>query len=247
MPQRSRRHPFLIDNTKALLANCLIEMEPGGKHDLKHFTNTPEGDYQLLEKLTLTGCKRRYGEHHREALDRISKEMKVIKQKGYCAYFLVTWDIVRYAESVGYHYVGRGSGANSIVAYCLKITDVDPLELDLYFERFINQHRSSPPDFDIDFSWDERDDVFDYIFKRYGQENAALLATYTTFKGRSVIREIGKVFGLPKSEIDKIVSTQYHAKELHALTSTILKYGELIKGLPNYLSIHLLCLLLQHL
>ena len=112
---------------------------------------------------------------------------------------------MRYARNAGYHHVGRGSGANSIVAYNLGITDVDPLELDLYFERFINPHRTSPPDFDIDFSWSERDDVTDYIFKRYGIEHTALLATYNTFKGRSIIRELGKVFGLPKNDIDLIV------------------------------------------
>ena len=90
----------------------------------------------------------------------------MIAELDFAAYFLITWDIVRYAVSAGYHHVGWGSGANSIVAYCLFITDVEPLELDLYFERFINPQRSLPPDFDIDFSWDERDDVTDYIFNR---------------------------------------------------------------------------------
>ena len=114
----------------------------------------------------------------------------------FASYFLITWDIIRYAQSMGFYHVGRGSGANSIVAFCLYITDVDPIELNLFFERFINPYRSSPPDFDIDFSWDERDDITDYIFKRYGYEHTALLATYNTFKGKSVIRELGKVFGL---------------------------------------------------
>ena len=95
--------------------------------------------------------------------------------------------LIRYAKSRGYYHVGRGSGANSLVAFCLQITDVDPIQLDLYFERFINPKRTSPPDFDIDFSWDERDDVTDYIFKRYGREYTALLATYNTQgSGKSV-------------------------------------------------------------
>ena len=231
-------YPFLIKNTAALIESCSIEMPRGLTNNLQSFTNNRNGDFVLLEKLAFAGCKRRYGEGHRQALERVEKELKVIQKQGFCSYFLVTWDIVRYAETMGYHYVGRGSGANSIVAYCLKITDVDPLELDLYFERFINQHRKSPPDFDIDFSWDERDDVFDYIFKRYGREHTALLATYTTFKGKSIIRELGKVFGLPKDEIDKIVSTQYPAEELHELTPTLMKFGSMIKGFPNHLSIH---------
>jgi len=85
--------------------------------------------------------------------------------------FLITWDIIRYAQSRGFYYVGRGSGANSIVAYCLQITDVAPIELDLYFERFLNPYRTSPPDFDMDFSWLDRDEVIDYVFKRYGKQH----------------------------------------------------------------------------
>ena len=110
-----------------------------------------------------------------------------------------------YARSKGYFYVGRGSGANSLIAYCLGITDVDPLELDLYFERFINLFRETPPDFDLDFSWKDRDDVTDYIFRRYGTEHTTLLATYTTFKDRSFIREVAKTFGLPEHEITAMV------------------------------------------
>src|SRR4030095_3617899 len=119
------------------------------------------------------------------------------------------WDIVQYAQHKNYFYVGRGSGANSMVAYLLRITDVDPIDLDLYFERFLNPYRTSPPDFDIDFSWRDRDEITDYIFKRYGHKHTALLATYNTFKGRSVIRELGKVFGLPKPEIDAVVGDRH--------------------------------------
>lgn len=108
--------------------------------------------------------------------------------------------------SLGFYHVGRGSGANSIVAYCLKITDVDPIKLNLYFERFLNPRRSSPPDFDIDYSWRDRDQVQAYIFKRYGRDHTALLGATSTFKDRSIYRELGKVFGLPKEEIDLLVS-----------------------------------------
>jgi error-prone DNA polymerase len=103
--------------------------------------------------------------------------------------------------SKNFFYVGRGSGANSIVAYCLNITDVDPIELDLYFERFINLYRENPPDFDLDFSWKDRDEMTDYIFKKYNRpesEHVCLLATFNTFQYNSVLRELGKVFGLPK-------------------------------------------------
>ena len=103
-----------------------------------------------------------------------------------------------------YFYVGRGSGANSILAYLLQITNVDPIELDLYFERFINLYRNNAPDFDMDFSWTDRDDITRYIFDRFGNERTALLGAYNTFQHDAVIRELGKVFGLPPNEIDKL-------------------------------------------
>ncbi|MCL4107774.1 UNVERIFIED_CONTAM: hypothetical protein GTU68_027159 [Idotea baltica] len=231
-------YPQIIRNTEAILQSCEIEMESTYLNNRRTFTGSRAGDYKLLCKLAVEGCFRRFGQHNEAALDRTLRELKVVDTLGFSSYFLITWDIIRYAHSSGYHHVGRGSGANSIVAYNLYITDVDPLELDLYFERFINPHRSSPPDFDIDFSWDERDDVTDYIFKRYGREHTALLATYNTFKGKSIIRELGKVLGLPKADIDLIVRNPL-AKELHhPFAKHIFKYGKLIEGFPNYLSIH---------
>ena len=234
-------HPELLDNAIRILDDCHIEMTSGLKNNKQSFTENAEDDYELLEKLALNGCKKRYGSNKSsapKAMQRIKKELRVIKDLGFCSYFLITWDIIRYAMTSGYHHVGRGSGANSIVAYCLEITDVDPLELDLYFERFINPHRTSPPDFDIDFSWDERDDITDYIFKRYGRHHTALLATYSTFKGKSIIRELGKVFGLPKSEIDKMIDAPDNKEQHHELAQTIYHYGRKLEGFPNYLSIH---------
>lgn len=152
-------------------------------------------------------------------------------------YFLITWDFIRHAKSKGYPHVGRGSGANSIVAYCMGITDVDPIELDLYFERFINKHRTSPPDFDIDFSWDERDEIIDYIFKRYGKDYVCLLATYTTFQFRSAIRELARVFGVPKQEIDEMVDfPEKDHKNEH--TKYIYQYAPMLVDFPHDLSIH---------
>ena len=145
-------YPQILENTLQLLDNCHTEIASSYEHNRKTFTGDKADDYKLLTKLATSGCRRRYGDRHQKAMERTTKELRIIEQMGFCAYFLITWDIVRYAHSAGYHHVGRGSGANSIVAYNLGITDVDPLELDLYFERFINPHRSSPPDFDIDFS-----------------------------------------------------------------------------------------------
>ena len=231
-------YPLVIENTEHILTKCSIDMESSFKNNRRTFTGSEEGDKQLLYKLAINGCIERYGERHSRAMKRTKKELAVVERLGFAPYFLITWDIVRYARNAGYHHVGRGSGANSIVAFNLMITDVDPLDLDLYFERFINPHRSSPPDFDIDFSWDERDDVTDYVFKRYGKEHTALLATYNTFKGKSIIRELGKVFGLPKADIDLIVSYPQATERHHPYAKHIFKHGKKIEGFPNYLSIH---------
>ncbi len=232
------QYPRIVRNTQKLIEACNISMDSSLRNNRQTFTGSKEGDYKLLEKLAISGCQKRFGAGHHKALQRVERELQIIKKQDFCSYFLITWDIVRYAHSAGYHHVGRGSGANSIVAYCLDITDVDPLELDLYFERFINPYRKSPPDFDIDFSWDERDDVTDYIFKRYGKAYTALLATYTTFQARSVVREIGKVLGLPKGEIDTIVRQPQNYSDHHPLSDFIFEYGKRLEGVPNHLSIH---------
>ena len=236
--EKYAQYPQIISNTKMILNRCSIEMERGLSNNKRTFTGTKDGDLKLLSKLAFNGCKKRYGTNNRKAEERIKRELKVVDRLDFSRYFLITWDIIRYAHTSGYHHVGRGSGANSIVAFCLYITDVDPLELDLYFERFINPYRTSPPDFDIDFSWDERDDVTDYIFKRYGRDHTALLATYSTFKGKSIIRELGKVFGLPKSEIDNLIQHPEAIFQHHKYAKLIFQYGEKIKGFPNHLSIH---------
>ena len=231
-------YPAIIANTRRVLDSCSIELRSGLQNNRQTFTGSKSGDFALLQKLAQKGFTERYGARHRAARERLDKELRVIRNQDFCAYFLITWDIVRYAESVGYHHVGRGSGANSLVAYCIRLTDVDPLELDLYFERFINPYRTSPPDFDIDFSWDERDDVLDYIMKRYGRQHTALLATYSTFQGRAIMRELGKVVGLPKPEIDRMVAHPEAVDEHHELVKEIRRYGKMLEGFPNHLSIH---------
>lgn len=231
-------HPYLLTRANQLLEACTCAMTADDGHNRRTFTGAAADDRELLHKLARSGLVRRYGRDHRSAADRVRRELDVIGKMHFAPYFLITWDIIRYARSAGFFHVGRGSGANSIVAYCLGITDVDPLELDLYFERFINPYRSSPPDFDIDFSWDERDDVTDYIFKRYGRGYTALLATYNTFKGRSIVRELGKVFGLPKDDIDRIVDEPLATDKHHPYARHIFHFGKNLDGLPNYLGIH---------
>lgn len=230
--------PELILNTGKLIADCEIHLDLKSNKNRKYYTGDKKTDIKLLEKLAYSGFKYRYREEDKEAMARLKKELKIIAELDFLSYFLITNDIIIYAQSKGYHHVGRGSGANSIVAYCLKITDVDPMELDLYFERFINPHRHSPPDFDIDFSWDERDDVIDYVFKRFGADHVGLLATYSTFSKASIIRELGKVYGLTKNDIDAIADEPTQTHKHHPLAQKIFKYGKRIDGFPNHLGIH---------
>ncbi|THH40254.1 DNA polymerase III subunit alpha [Neolewinella litorea] len=235
-----RPYPAILRNTQRIIDSCTAELETGLQINRQTFTGSKEGDYQLLEKLALSGVARRYppGPRFQRARLRTERELAVIRKQDFCPYFLITYDIVRYARSAGYQHVGRGSGANSIVAYCIGISDVDPLELDLYFERFINPYRASPPDFDIDFSWDERDDVTDYIFKRYGREYTALLATYSTFQGRAALRETAKVHGLPKEEIDALVRDPHGRAAEDPKARTVVDIARRLVGLPNHLGIH---------
>jgi DNA-directed DNA polymerase III PolC len=182
--------------------------------------------------------KYRYGTKNKVATERVKKELEIIDKLGFSAYFLITADIIRYSMQRGYYHVGRGSGANSIVAYCLRITDVCPIELDLYFERFLNPKRKSPPDFDIDYSWKERDDVTEYIFKRYGHKNTALLGAMSTFKDRSIIRELGKVYGMPKSDIDRLIKQPNSPLNQNEICRDILAHFNSIENFPNMRTIH---------
>ncbi|MCL4147236.1 UNVERIFIED_CONTAM: hypothetical protein GTU68_004381, partial [Idotea baltica] len=196
-------------------------------------------DQVLLEQLANEGLERRYGLNNKAAKARLDRELDVICNQNFNAYFLITWDFIRYGQHRGFFHVGRGSGANSLAAYCLGITDVDPLELDLYFERFLNPKRTSPPDFDIDYSWKDRDEVTRYVLKRYKESHTALLATYSTFKEKSSIRELGKVFGLPKREIEQLLQVRHDPPQsLNKIARQVLYYADHIQGFPNHLSIH---------
>jgi len=229
----------IIDNTRQLMNACDIEFGFGSERisqNLKLYTDSYEADCNLLQKLCDDNLLKRYAKPTEKVYKRLHTELETIKSLDFVSFFLINHDIISYAKRQGYFHVGRGSGANSIVAYIIGITDVDPIELDLYFERFINPFRASPPDFDIDFSWKDREDVTQYIFNRF--ENTALLATYNTFKYRAVVRELGKVFGLPKEEIDKLSKGNRSHNQIDDVSQLVLKYGKLIQGFPNYVSVH---------
>lgn len=230
--------PQLIRNTRELLEPCGIAFDFHESKNKQTFSGSKSLDRQILFRETMIGLEQRYGQASSDIHQRVEKELKMINELGFAPYFLINWDIVRYARHRNYSYVGRGSGANSIVAYCLGITDVDPVELDLYFERFINPFRANPPDFDIDFSWKDRDDVTNYIFRRHGKEHVALLGTYTTYQSSAVIRELGKVFGLPKAEIDALSENRKHPDTSDRIKRLIYLYASRIHDFPNHLSVH---------
>ena len=231
-------YPQIVENTQRVMDDCQIVFDFNSIKNKKNFTGSRSDDKILLEKLAYEGLHYRYGKRNKQAEERACSELAIIDELGFSAYFLITWDIIRYTMSRGFYHVGRGSGANSIVAYCLKITDVDPIELNLYFERFLNPKRSSPPDFDIDYSWKEREEVQDYIFKRYGRQHTALLGTSVTFKGKSIYRELGKVHGLPKAEIDLLSTRPLQEAPKNSINSHIHSLALMMTGFPNQRSIH---------
>jgi len=230
-------YPVALKNTIEMCEQCSLDFSSGSKNK-KTFTGSVTEDKILLEKLTWVGFTHRFPNNNSYAFERINKELNVIFELGFTPYFLITWDIIQFSLSKGFYYVGRGSGANSIVAYCLKITDVDPIELNLYFERFINPKRSSPPDFDIDYSWKDRDEVHKYIFQKHSNNNASLLGAMSTFRDRSILRELGKVYGLPKEEIDQFVDHPLSTKNNNEITQNILLLFDKIEDFPNIRSIH---------
>ncbi|WP_282123878.1 DNA polymerase III subunit alpha [Algibacter mikhailovii] len=235
-------YPHILKNTTEVLERCSIQFDFSNTKKSQNLATLYESkalDFEKLVALCNEGLPKRYDVVTKTIKQRLQKELSLIKLQNYVSFFLINWKIIQYAKSKGYYYVGRGSGANSIVAYLLEITDVDPIELDLYFERFMNWYRTTPPDFDIDFSTWDREDVTRFIFEKFGSEGqVALLGAYVTFQYKGAVRELGKVFGLPKYEIDKLCSGKFNYKQLDELSSLVLRYANYLQGRPNYISIH---------
>lgn len=230
--------PELIQRAKVLIEECSLDLELGKNKNKSTVLENSEQDWQYLVQQASEGFNRKYPDANNETRERFSRELSIIREKNFVAYYLITYDMVRYAQSMNFDYIGRGSGANSMVAYCLDITNVDPIELDLYFERFLNPERSSPPDFDLDFAWDQRDHIYNYLLNRYGQDHVCLLGTHTTLQERSVIRELGKVFGLPKEEIDQLADDPHAYGHRDSITEDICRYAARLKDFPVNISIH---------
>jgi len=195
--------PELFQNIDFIVHNCNVDL----KLDEYKFPlfNLPSGvsSFSYLQKISHDGLSQRYMPLSEKAANRLEYELSVIEELNFTDYFLVVWDIVKEAKMRGMMTIGRGSAANSLVSYCLGLTEVDPVKYNLYFERFLNKGRSSPPDVDIDFSWKERDEIVRYVFEKYGYENVAMISTHVTFRARSAFREVAKAFGISNAEISK--------------------------------------------
>lgn len=239
MRAKFEHHPELVRNAEKLMKDCVLTLELGTDKTKRHFLGSKYEDREFLFAEARKGYLKRYADVISPVTEeRFERELDIIEKKNFEAYYLIAHDIIRFADREGFAHVGRGSGANSVIAYCLGITDVDPMELDLYFERFLNTERTSPPDFDIDFSWQDRDHITEYIFNRFDKHHVALLGTHNTYQDRSIVRELGKVFGLPKEEIDQLTARIHQDRYPDEITRLIFRYAALMKDMPAHLSIH---------
>lgn len=250
--------PEARNSTTNIAEECNLDLGLG-KYTFPQFPVDGGGDSrEFLTGLCAQGLRHRYGgDRLPEAVRRMERELEVIRQLGFTDYFLVVWDLLQYAGQQNIHWVGRGSAANSIVSYALRITNVDPIRYNLFFERFLNPGRESPPDIDLDFGWKERDRILSYVYDRWGHDRVAMICTYVTYTTRLAVREIGKALGLPDEEITAIstripymatAKTLLEDKNQYPETRelpldeepyrTILQLAAHIYGYPRHLSIH---------
>lgn len=199
--------PEAIENTVKIAEECNVTFEFG--HTILPNYDVPEefeSHFDYIKKLTEDGIRERYGENPSEEIkQRTEYELGVINKMGYVDYFLIVWDYIHYAKSQGIPVgPGRGSGAGSIVAYAIGITDIDPIKYNLLFERFLNPERISMPDFDVDFCYERRQEVIDYVGRKYGVDHVSQIITFGTMSARMVIRDVGRALDLPYAEADKL-------------------------------------------
>ena len=249
--------PEAIENTHKIAERCNVEIE-FGVTKLPRF-DVPEGydAWGYLNALCAQGFKERYPEDDGTLRERLNYELGVIQSMGYVDYFLIVWDFINFARSHGIAVgPGRGSAAGSIVAYSLKITDIDPIRYQLLFERFLNPERVSMPDIDVDFCYERRQEVIDYVVEKYGKDQVAQIVTFGTLAARGVIRDVGRVMDLPYSlcdQVSKMVPAELNITldlalkknpELKALYDTdeqvhkLIDMSKKLEGLPRHTSMH---------
>jgi error-prone DNA polymerase len=250
--------PEAIKNTEEIASRCNLELALGKPRFPKFDIPEGESDYGYLRKIAFAGAERKYGLLPDSIKNRLEHELDTINKLGFCSYFLVVWDIVRWAKSRDIRCQARGSAVDSLVVYALDISNVDPVEYNLLFERFMHPLRYEPPDIDLDVDRRRRDEVRDYIYQKYGSENVACVGTINTYMARGAIRDIGKALQIPKVIIEEacqgiqwLSASQLmeYADTLPELKhTTVYKKEELadffklctaIDGFPKHLSVHL--------
>ncbi len=197
--------PEAIENTVRIGKMCNVELEFGKLHLPEFSIPGNKGAYEYLKELCYEGLKRLFGEHIEDKIERLEYELSVINQMGYVDYFLIVGDFIRYAKDNGIPVgPGRGSAAGSLVSYCLGITNIDPLKYNLLFERFLNPERVSMPDIDIDFCFERRQEVIDYVVRKYGEDRVAQIITFGTMAARAAIRDVGRALDIAYNEVDTV-------------------------------------------
>lgn len=232
MSEYFKNFPDAIENTAKIAEKCNVEFEFG--HTILPNYDVPEEyatHYDYFKKLCDDGIKKRYGENpSQEILDRAAYELKIISQMGYVDYYLIVWDYINYAKSVGIPVgPGRGSGAGSILAYAIGITDIDPMKYNLLFERFLNPERISMPDFDVDFCYERRGEVIDYVERKYGKDHVSQIITFGTMSARMVIRDVGRALDMPYAECDKLA--KMIPNELHITIKKAMEQNKELRDL----------------
>ena len=222
-----------LENTQKIADRCNVEIEFGVTKLPKY--EVPDGmtSWEYLNKLCFEGLERRYGNPGEDLRERLTYELDTIHNMGYVDYFLIVWDFINYAKTHGIAVgPGRGSAAGSIVSYCLEITDIDPIRYQLLFERFLNPERVTMPDIDVDFCYERRQEVIDYVVRKYGKDRVVQIVTFGTLAARGVIRDVGRVMDLPYAFVDSIA--KMIPQELNITIDKALKMNpELRKSYEN--------------
>lgn len=226
MAVRFAELPQALRHTLAIAERCQVSLD-FSQHRLPAFTDTHgETEFEYLYELCHAGLPKRYPTLKPNVLKQLAHELSVIEQAGLAGYFLIVWDIVRFSREHGIRCQGRGSAANSIVAYLLGITSVDPIAHDLLFERFLSADRYTTPDIDIDFAADRRDEVIQYVYERYGAEHTAMVCNVVTFQARSAVRDLGKALGFPMPVIERLSKTVEGHSSLSAADQIVKTAGD---------------------
>jgi DNA polymerase-3 subunit alpha len=230
--------PEAVTNTLEIADRCNVQIELGKPHPPKYNdvgSDDPEAHKQFLHEIVKKGVAWRFGcSPNQEVRDRLDYELKIIEQTGFVDYFLVVWDFIKFAKDNGISVgPGRGSGAASLVSFCLNITDVNPLEYGLFFERFLNPDRISPPDFDIDFDDTKRGKVIEYVTQKYGEDSVAQVATFGRMEARAVLRDVGRALNFSYGEMDKIAKLVPFGADLDEALNTVPQLKEIMNSTPQ--------------